>query len=79
MKLRCSCGASDDAVVVEYYCKVCRAYRCDACVKPCKERHPDYILDGRVLKQMEVRLVAALSKSRAFSQAPKTAQPAARS
>ena len=59
MKLRCACGGSSNALVMEFYCKICKAYKCDACITGCKTDHPDYVLDSRILRQVHRRLAAA--------------------
>lgn len=58
MRLRCACAPR--ACTVEYYCKACRAYLCDTCVKPCKTAHPDFVLDRRFILQKEARSACAL-------------------
>lgn len=62
MRLECVCEATARVLTVEFYCKECRAYRCDECVKPCKEAHPDFVLDRRVLRQKYVRSAQSLAK-----------------
>ena len=59
MKLRCACEETSNALVMEFYCKVCKSYKCDSCIAGCKSKHPDYILDGRILRQIRRRLETA--------------------
>lgn len=62
MRLQCACRATGRVLTVEFYCKECRAFRCDECVKACKEAHPDFVLDRRVLQQKQIRSVLSLAK-----------------
>ena len=62
MRLQCVCEHTARVLTVEFYCKECRAYRCDECVKACKEAHPDFVLDRRVLQQKHVRSAQSLAK-----------------
>jgi hypothetical protein len=58
MRLRCACAPR--VCTVEFYCKECRSYRCDACVSACKTAHPDFVLDRRFLLQKGARSARAL-------------------
>lgn len=58
----CSAACTVRSITVQYYCKECSVYLCDACVAPCKTAHPDLVLDNRVLFQRRVR-ASTLSKA----------------
>ena len=62
MRLQCACSATARVLTVEFYCKECRAFRCDECVRGCKEAHPDFVLDRRVIQQKHVRSALSLAK-----------------